>query len=100
MFGTEWIAMPRKPNYRSERFERDWKKATKKEARVRSRLLGLQPDPVSLRTLIKTMSRRTATNTLRAVDVDCCLNMNTAPFAVRVIEKECFWVATAEYAAS
>ncbi len=67
---------------------------------LRSRLLGLQPDPESLRTLIKTMSRRTDTNTLSAVDVDCCLNMNTAPFAIRVIEKEGFWVATAEYAAS
>ncbi len=29
--------MPRKPNYRSERFERDRKKAAKKEARVKAK---------------------------------------------------------------
>jgi hypothetical protein len=29
--------MPRKPNYRSERFERDRKKAAKKETRVKAK---------------------------------------------------------------
>ena len=66
---------------------------------LRSRLLKLQPDHKSIRTLIRTMSKRTDTKTLSSEDVDCCLNIDFVPFAIRVVKEQNYWVATAEHVA-
>lgn len=65
---------------------------------LRSRLLGLSPDRASVQTLIKTMSKRTDTNTLSSQDVDCCLDIDMASFAIRVVKNQGYWIATAEHA--
>ena len=63
---------------------------------LRSLLLGLEPDATAVVTAIKTMSRRTDTEMLSMADVDCCLDIDSIPFAVRVEKKDDFWIATAE----
>lgn len=64
---------------------------------LRSRLLGLHPDVDSLKTLTRTMSRRTDTKTLSSEDVDCCLDIDKVPFAIKVEKAQNYWVATAEH---
>ena len=64
---------------------------------LRSRLLGRQPDPTAMETLVKTMSRQADTEALSIEDVECCLRTNTVSFAVRVMLEDGLYVATAEY---
>jgi 2-phosphosulfolactate phosphatase len=64
---------------------------------LRSQLLGLQPDRGAVRTLINTMSKRVDGETISVQDVDCCLDIDSIPFAIRVIREGDFWVASADH---
>ena len=64
---------------------------------LRSSLEGRDPDTMAVQKMIKTMSPRMDSQTLSSEDVECCLQIDSIPFAVKVkIENE-FFVATAEY---
>ncbi|MAL78410.1 MAG: 2-phosphosulfolactate phosphatase [Sneathiella sp.] len=63
---------------------------------LRSLLFGLTPDAAAVAHAIRTMSRHTDGRRMSAADVDCCLDINRIPFAVRVNEQEGAWVAVAE----
>jgi 2-phosphosulfolactate phosphatase len=65
---------------------------------LRGLLLGRQPDPASLGTLMRTMSKCADSTTLSSDDVNCCLDVDSVPFAIRVVKEEGFCVATAETA--
>jgi 2-phosphosulfolactate phosphatase len=67
---------------------------------IRSQLLGLRPDQAALRTLIETMSPRADTKALSAEDIDCCLSMDAVPFAIRVMDEDGLFIATAEHTPS
>ena len=63
---------------------------------LRSRLLDLHPDPESVKKLIRTMSPRIDGKTLSDEDLDCCLDIGSVPFAIRVDKEDGYWVAKAE----
>lgn len=64
---------------------------------LRSRLAGRHPDRDALRTLVGTMALRADTVHLSPADVDCCLRVDSVPFAVRIEARDGLHVATAEY---
>jgi len=64
---------------------------------LRSRLEGRFPDTTALRQVIETMSPRMDSTTLSPEDIDCCLQINSIPLAVKVGLEEGLFVATAEY---
>ncbi|BBK30146.1 2-phosphosulfolactate phosphatase [Stella humosa] len=63
---------------------------------LRSRLAGRRPDPTALATLVATMALRADTVTLSAEDIDCCLRLDSVPFAIRVAIEDGRYIATAE----
>jgi 2-phosphosulfolactate phosphatase len=63
---------------------------------MRSRLEGRNPDLVAVRQAIETMSSRKDSGTLSQQDIDCCLQINSIPLAIKVEVKDGLFVATAE----
>lgn len=64
---------------------------------LRSRLAGRHPDRDALQALIGTMALRADGEKLSPADVDCCLDIDRVPFAIRVEADDGLHVATAEY---
>jgi 2-phosphosulfolactate phosphatase len=63
---------------------------------LRAGLLGRSPDKAAVQSVIKTMSPRRDGGSISAADIACCLEIGTAPFALRVTQEDGLHVATAE----
>ncbi len=63
---------------------------------LRSRLTGLEPDALAVKTTLKTMSKRLDGRALSEEDFESCLSIDQFPFAIRVRQESGYWIARAE----
>ena len=64
---------------------------------LRAGLLGRRPDKSAMQSVIESMSPRRDGGFISPEDVACCLEIGTAPFAIRVSLEDGLHVATAEF---